>query len=126
MVEKTRTVLLNAHARWPDAIAIELWTFAFRHVITKWNNTPRPDLSFKTLEEVFNRMKCTKEPSEVFQDCHTFGCPVYVLHKKLQDGKTVKKWEPRAHVGVYLGQSREHASNVSYVLNPKTRHISSQ
>ena len=66
MVEKARTVLLNAHARWPDAIDMELWTFALRHVITKWNNTPRPDLSFKTPEEVFNGMKCTKEPSEVF------------------------------------------------------------
>ena len=54
MVEKARTVLLNAHARWPDMIDMELWTFAFRHVVTKWNNTPRPDLEFKKPDEVFN------------------------------------------------------------------------
>ena len=54
MVEKARTVLLNAHARWPDMIDMELWTFAFCHVVTKWNNTPRPDLEFKTPDEVFN------------------------------------------------------------------------
>ena len=87
---------------------MELWTFAFRHVITKRNNTPRPDLSFKIPEEVFNGMERIEEPSEFFQDFHLFGCLVYVLHKKLQDGKTVKKWEPRAHVGVYLRQSRKH------------------
>ena len=44
MVEKTRTVLLNAHARWPEQIDMELRTFALRHVVTKWNNTPHKDL----------------------------------------------------------------------------------
>ena len=68
MVEKVRTAIQNVYARWPDAIDMERRTFSFRHVITKWNNTPRPDLSFKTPEEVFNGMKRTKEPSEVFQD----------------------------------------------------------
>ena len=27
MVDKTRTVLLNAHARWPTSIKMEVWTF---------------------------------------------------------------------------------------------------
>ena len=40
MVDKARTVLLNAHARWPEMVNMELWTFALRHVVTKWNNTP--------------------------------------------------------------------------------------
>ena len=29
MVENARTVLLNAHARWPDMIYMEMWTFHF-------------------------------------------------------------------------------------------------
>ena len=96
MVEKARTVLLNAHARWPDAIKMELWTFALRHVVTKWNNTPRPDLGFRTPEDVFNGMKRNKEPRSIFADFHPFGIPVYVLAKKLQDNKSLKKWEPRS------------------------------
>ena len=36
------------------------------------------------------------------------------------------KMGPQSKVGVYLGESREHAANVFYVLNPKTRHISAQ
>ena len=57
MVERTRTVLLNAHAMWPEIVDIELWTFAFRHIVTKWNNTPRPDLEYKTPDEVFSGVK---------------------------------------------------------------------
>ena len=35
MVEKARTVLLNAHARNDMKIPMELWTFAMRHVATQ-------------------------------------------------------------------------------------------
>ena len=35
MVEKARTVLLNAHTRWPKSIDIELWIFSFRYVATQ-------------------------------------------------------------------------------------------
>ena len=44
MVDKARTVLLTVHARWPDMIDMELWTFVFCHVVTKWDNTPHKDL----------------------------------------------------------------------------------
>ena len=55
-----------------------------------------------------------------------FGIPVYVLDDRLQAKKKIPKWEPKSRVGVYLGQSKEHASNVSYVLNTATGHISPQ
>ena len=67
-----------------------------------------------------------KDASTIFADFHPFGCPVYVLAQELQDGKSLPKWEPRAKVGVYLGTSRENASNVAHVLNPTTDHINSQ
>ena len=47
-------------------------------------------------------------------------------HKRLQGNKKIPKWEPRAKVGVYLWQSKEHAYHVSFVLNPKICHISVQ
>ena len=40
-VEKSRTVLLNASARWPGKIDMELWIVALRHVVNQWNNTPQ-------------------------------------------------------------------------------------
>ena len=54
-VEKSRTVLLNACARWPGKIDMELWTFALRHVVNQWNNAPRKDLNYQTPDERFNK-----------------------------------------------------------------------
>ena len=68
-VEKARTVLLNAHARWPEHINMELWTFALRHVTTQWNNTPRKDLGYKTPDEVFNRVSRINSVKSHFKYC---------------------------------------------------------
>ena len=35
----------------------------------------------------------------------------------------IPKWEPRAQMGVYVGQSPSHASNVALVLNSRTGHV---
>ena len=48
MVEKATTVLLNAHAHWSKSMKMEMWTYAFRHIVTQWINTPRRDLEYKT------------------------------------------------------------------------------
>ena len=83
-VEKARTVLLNAHAKWPDKIDLELWTFAFRHVVNQWNNTPRADLNYQTPEERFNKIKQENvNRKRLFQNFHPFGCPDYVLEDDL-------------------------------------------
>ena len=62
------------------------------------------------------------------QCLHFFGCPVYVLDPRLQDGKKLPKWHPRSHHGVFLflGYSREHGSNVALVLNLETGKVSPQ
>ena len=57
MVEKSRTFLLYVHVRWHDMVDMELWTFAVQHVVTKWNNTPRLDLDYRTPGEIFNGTK---------------------------------------------------------------------
>jgi hypothetical protein len=33
---------------------------------------------------------------EFLRRAKVFGCPVYVLEPRLQDGKKIPKWEPRA------------------------------
>ena len=82
-VEKARNVLLNDHARWPDNIDLEIWTFAIRHVVNQWNNTPTTDLNYQTSEERFNRIKQENvNKKKHFQNFHLFGCPAYVLERQ--------------------------------------------
>ena len=57
---------------------------------------------------------------------HVFGCPVYVLDASLQDGKKIPKWSPRARLGLFLGFSELHFSQVPLILNVSTGHISPQ
>ena len=60
-------------------------------------------------------------------DFHTFGCPCYVLDHRLQSGiGQIPKWEPRSWMGIYVGCSPSHASNVGLILNPRMGHISPQ
>ena len=56
----------------------------------------------------------------------TFGCPAYVLDNALQAGQTIPKWTNRARVGIYLGQSRTHASSIGLILNTQTGLVSPQ
>jgi hypothetical protein len=51
------------------------------------------------------------------QNAHPFGCPVYVLKSKLQQGQKISKWDGRANLGVYLGTSAIHANSVGLVLS---------
>eukprot|EP00957_Ditylum_brightwellii_P204609 15340125-Ditylum_brightwellii.AAC.1 len=75
------------------------------------------------LEEKFANVKIIPE----LNDEHTWGCPVYVLDQKLQDGTGgLPKWDPRARVGINLGKSRSHSQNVHLILNPRTGHVSPQ
>jgi len=57
---------------------------------------------------------------------HVFGCPVYVLDPKLQDGKKLPKWSPRCQCGQFLGPSPNHSSTIGHILNLRTGHVSPQ
>ena len=58
---------------------------------------------------------------------HTFGSPCYVLDCRLQSGQgMIPEWDPRSIMGIYVGRSPAHASNVALVLNPRTGHVSPQ
>ena len=60
------------------------------------------------------------------QRLHVFGCPVYVLDPKMQDGKKLPKWQRRSRCAVYLGTSQNHGSTVALVLNLETGKFSPQ
>jgi hypothetical protein len=51
---------------------------------------------------------------------------VYVLDAALQDGKKIPKWNPRTRLGLFLGFSDVHSSQVPMVLNVATGKVSPQ
>eukprot|EP00804_Cyclotella_cryptica_P001119 CCRYP_008393-RA/>CCRYP_008393-RA protein AED:0.39 eAED:0.39 QI:0/0/0/1/0/0/2/0/218 len=57
---------------------------------------------------------------------HVWGCPVFVLDPKLQDGKKIPKWNRRSRLGQFLGFSDEHSSLVANVRNLSTGFVSPQ
>ncbi len=116
-------MLIHAQHRWPKAIDAHLWPYALRVANEVHNSTAtlgRKDL--KSPFELFAKSEVTPNLSH-FQP---FGCPVFVLHNKMQAGKKLPKWEVRSRMGVYLGMSMQHARSVALILNLKTGHVSPQ
>ena len=118
-----RTMLLHAVIHWPDKIDLALWPFAVDYAIYLWNNIPQKDSLYAPIE-LFSG---SKFPSyDHLHRTHVWGCPVYVLDPKLQDGHKLPKWAPRARRGQFLGISPHHSSTVGRILNHRTGHISPQ
>ena len=118
----SRTLLLAAQRRWPEAIGEILWPFAWKDYERCYNELSIGSDGLTPIE----KFSSTKRELRL-RDYHPWGCPVYVLEGNLQTvGSKVPKWDPRARLGVYLGRSPCHAGNVALVLNPRTLHVSPQ
>ncbi len=65
-------------------------------------------------------------PSSELLQTHVFGCPVCVLDASIQDEKKILKWTPWARLGLFLGFSDLHSSQVPLVMNVETGKISPQ
>ena len=97
--QTARTMLLHATRRWPDAISANLWPYALRMANDIFNSTS--NISTKQIPvNMFTNLKIATNPKHWFP----FGCPVYVLDSKIQEGKRISKWASRARVGIYMGQ----------------------
>ena len=121
-----RALLLHHAIMWPEQADLRLWPFAMDQAVHLWNNLPREKNGLSPME-IFTGVTRVEEHSSIIKKAHVWGCPVYALDPKLQDGKKLPKWDPRARRGLYLGASRNHSSTtVSNVLNLRTGHISPQ
>ena len=120
LVGQARKMLLHAEARWPTAVHISLWPYALRTANDMRNSLPGKD-GISPSEKFAN---VSVQPK--LSTYHVFGCPVYTLHSALQSGNMLRRWEPRARLGLYLGPSPRHARNVSLVLNLATGLVSPQ
>lgn len=113
-------MLIHAMISWPEIITEQLWPYAIRLAINLHNSTPTS--SGLTPEKIFTSVKGRNR----FQDFHPFGCPIFVLDPSLQHGHKIPRWKPHSRVGVYLGLSTNHASNIPLVLSTTTDLVSPQ
>ena len=111
ITEQARKMLLHAHSKWPLAMHYCLWPYALRTANDLRNSLPAAD-GFSPMEK-FGTVPVMPNLSTY----HVFGCPVYALRNELQSKKILRRWEPRARLGLYLGPSPRHAKTVSLVLN---------
>ena len=91
----TRVLLLHAKRYWPEAIGTILWPFALKAAEDRRNHL---QIDENGLAPVHKFSKTT--PSVDLRHWHTWGCPVFVLDAKAQNGK-IPKWDPKARVGIY-------------------------
>lgn len=118
-----RAMLLHVRLHWLDEFDPNLWPFALDYAVWIYNHIPMPDRGGFSPEELFSR---SKGGCELLRRLRVFGCPAYVLDPKLQDGKKIPKWEPRARCGMFLGFSPEHSTTIGLILNVRTGAISPQ
>ena len=118
-----RSMLIEVNRRWHLKAAAVLWPYTIKMASDVLNNTPNV------------RSKMRRTPMQTFSNTEVqpnqkhwapFGCPAFVLDRKLQEGKRISKWEYRARIGIYLGRSPAYGRNVSLILNRETGHVSPQ
>jgi hypothetical protein len=98
---------------WPQAIDYASWVF-----------NRLPNLVNGLLPNKISSSCCA--PTEKINWSHLFGCPVYVLDAALQDRHNIPKWALRACLGIFLGFSSLHSSQVPIMVNVDTGKISPQ
>jgi len=112
--DNAQTMLIHMAKRWPMVITTHLWPYALHYSNDMFNNTLNRKKNFKTPMELFSGSKVSFNPKHA----HTsFGCPVYVLDSKMQQGRKIDKWSEQSRVEIFLGYSPQHAQSVSLVLS---------
>ncbi|MEM1010162.1 MAG: hypothetical protein AAGJ35_14295, partial [Myxococcota bacterium] len=132
----SRTALLHAAHRWPQAINAHLWPAALKHYTNVRNSLPtkfspetKGPKGKKSLAQYDNSPLSRFSGSEVepnLDHFHPFGCPVYVLEDSLQSQQSHNKWSDRSRVGIFLCHSPRHATSVPLVLNTQTGNVAPQ
>jgi hypothetical protein len=105
--------ILHASIHLKNGCDSSLWPQAVEYAAHIYNNTP-------------NNGICPAMRRHHLLEYHVWGCPLYVLDPKMQNGKKLPLWEPRSHRGVFMGLIRQNSSEVPRVLNLSTGSITTQ
>jgi GAG-pre-integrase domain len=84
-----RTMMLHQGICWPEMADPQLWPMAVRHAVHVYNHVPCDDNGLSPHDLI----TCTRTPTKRLHDLHVWGCPVYVLHGDLADGKKIPHWQ---------------------------------
>ena len=117
-----RTMMIHAGTLWPDMADASLWPMAVSHATFLHNHMPNLSTGLSP-SDIFTKVRW---PHRRFHDLHVWGCPVYVLDKKLADGFKLPRWKPRSERTINMGLSSAHASSAPLVLRPSTGAITPQ
>ena len=117
-----RAMMIHAILHNPGEVQMDLWPFAIKYAVYIWNKMPRMESGLSP-EEVFYNIKSDHEE---LRQAKCWGCPAYVLDPKLQDGKSLPRWNPRSKLGQFLGRSDAHASSVGLIRNLQTGKVTAQ
>ena len=117
-----RTMMLHAAIHWAETADAALWPLAVQYAVYLHSRVPDSSSGLAPLD-LFSRLRSDQSR---LQQCHVWGCPVYVLDNALADGKKLPRWKPRSSRYVFVGMSSKHASTVPLVLNLETGAISPQ
>ena len=116
-----RALILHSSTHWKNGIDSSLWPMAVDYATHIYNTTP--NLKGICPADIFTG---STVPRHRLLDLHVWGCPVYILDPKLQQGKKLPRWEPRSCCGIFVGLSKVHSSEVPLVLNLQTGSITPQ
>jgi hypothetical protein len=111
-----RANMLHFSHHWPAKANVHFWPQAIDYALWVFNRLP---IFVNGLLPNKIWSSC-HAPTEEFNWSHVFGCPVYVLNAALQDGHKIPKWAMKAHLGIFLGFSTLHSSQVPIVMNVDT------
>eukprot|EP00804_Cyclotella_cryptica_P031100 CCRYP_011717-RC/>CCRYP_011717-RC protein AED:0.72 eAED:0.31 QI:0/-1/0/1/-1/0/1/0/345 len=119
-----RTFMVHVSLHWSERGVddLALWGFAVKHAAWLYNRIPNSTSGLTPLELLTK----TQADHRDLLWSHVWGCPVFVLDPKLQDGKKIPKWNRRSRLGQFLGFSDEHSSLVANVRNLSTGFVSPQ
>ncbi len=119
-----RTFLVHSSLHWTDIGAddISRWPFAVKHAVWLYNRVPNFESGLTPMELLTKQ----KADHHDILHSHVWGCPLYVLKPKLQNGQKLPKWNCWSRLGQFLGYSDEHSSLVANIRHLKTGFVSSQ
>ena len=92
IMEMGRTILLHSAIHWSDVTHSTLWPFAVKHAVWIFNRLPRTDTGGSPM----NLWSKSRLPISKLHSLHVFGCPAYVLQKRIADEKKMGRWQPRS------------------------------
>lgn len=117
-----RANMLHAAYYWHEYANVKLWPQAVDYAVWVFNRLPSTTSGLSP-NELWSSAVSTGY--DLRRAC-PFGCPVYVLDPKLQDGGKIPKWDTRTRRGMFVGFSAHHSSLVPLVLNITTGKITPQ